>query len=161
MSDDRKYSSIDPNTDYTEEEMRALFAQQNQKIIEYWSDPTNEPEATNRVEAAVHTVLASIDGDVPGMPGFILTTRIEEAPKPNEDGYIPGLKNIMPVRIDGDLVGDLEVYNNPVHPLATFRKDFNALFGFDDSIIPDDLPDEDEQGQAARDAAEDDDVDPD
>ena len=114
--------------EYNEDEMRALLAQHNNKIIDYWNDPANEPENVDRVRGAVESVLGTLDGNFPGMPAYRVTL-IPEQVDMEEGSYVPGMKDFPEMDMGGDLLSDLETYNNPNHPLANFRKEFNALRG--------------------------------
>jgi hypothetical protein len=66
---------------YTEEEARALFLDQVEGIVRFWS--TVDTPCDDRVDGVVFSILSLIDGVAVGSPGF----RVTPDPHPNDRAY--------------------------------------------------------------------------
>lgn len=125
----------DPKTHYTVDETRAHFVQRVMGIVEQWdkSDLTSESlQSLNtqrgRLEGVAFSMLSMIDGGSLGMPGFKLIAMEKEDPEEVAEAMEHGIKQHSTHDIAGSLHEVFKSMNQPDHPLANFRKDYDALY---------------------------------
>lgn len=122
-----------PSAYYTQQETTALLVQQADVIIDQWDkmdlseNPEHEQTQRARIAGAVYGVFAMLDGASHGIPACSVRMYPPD-PETVDSNLAKGLKIFSSEELSGTLAFSFQQMNEPNHPLAGFRKEYQEVY---------------------------------